>query len=190
MGYIPSAVSLAAANKGKIKHIRNSALRQSTAPSIACILDFKKQATKHDKLMRSTVGSHEGMCTHCFITAQVVRSVACVVPFLLYTAEHMDEYHECGRPYLLYHHLTPTLTYVVIMSPWMAEKFSHADFIEPDITFGVSVDLPYLLNIVTFDYSTCKCKLAMFQGRSNGHIHSHINVHSSMLYQGSWLPEH
>ena len=43
----------------------------------------------------------------------------------------------------------------------MAEKFSCVDFIEPNIAFGVSVGLPYLLNIVTFNYSTCKCKLTL-----------------------------
>ena len=66
MGYIPSAVSLAAANKGKIKHIRNSALRQSFVPSIACILDFEKQATKHDRQMKSIAGNHEGAFTYSF----------------------------------------------------------------------------------------------------------------------------
>ena len=65
-GIFSSAVSLAAANKGKIKHIQNSALRQSSVPSIACILDFEKQATKHDRQMKSTAGNHEGAFTYSF----------------------------------------------------------------------------------------------------------------------------
>ena len=50
--------------------------------------------------------------------------------------------------------------YAIMMNPWMAEVFSMADFIEIDVTFKVSPDLElsYLLNVVTFDYNTCKCK--------------------------------
>ena len=44
------------------------------------------------------------------------------------------------------------------MNPWMAEVFSMADFIEIDDTFKVSPEFSYLLNVVTFDYNTCKCK--------------------------------
>ena len=72
-------------------------------------------------------------------------------------AKHMDKYRECGRPYLLHHYLTTDLNYVMLMSPWMMEKFSHADYIEIDVTFNVTAEFQYLLNAVTFDYSTCKC---------------------------------
>ena len=56
----------------------------------------------------------------------------CVNHSLLPIAEHMDEYQECGRPYLFHHHLTPALTYV-IMSPWMAEKFSWQISLSPTL---------------------------------------------------------
>ena len=46
----------------------------------------------------------------------------------------------------------------ILMNPWMAEVFSMADFIEIDDTFKVSPELSYLLNVVTFNYNTCKCK--------------------------------
>ena len=39
----------------------------------------------------------------------------------------------------------------------MMEKFSHADYIEIDVTFNITAEFQYLLNAVTFDYSTCKC---------------------------------
>ena len=64
----------------------------------------------------------------------------------------------------------------------MAEKFSCADFIEPDITFGVSVDLPYLLNIVTFDYSTCKCKLTLLDA------HKHFIIHLLIPFRDCGCP--
>jgi len=48
--------------------------------------------------------------------------------------------------------------YAIMMNPWMAEVFSMADFIEIDVTFKVSPELSYLLNVVTFNYNTCKCK--------------------------------
>ena len=72
-------------------------------------------------------------------------------------AKHMDKYRECGRPYLLHHYLTTDLNYVMLMSPWMMEKFSRADYIEIDVTFNVTAEFQYLLNAVTFDYNTCKC---------------------------------
>ena len=94
MGYIASAVSLATANKGKIKHIWNSALRQSSVPSIACILDFEKQATKHDRQMRSTAGNHEGTFTYSFhhYTGKYSNNCTYTNQSLLPTAEHMDEH--------------------------------------------------------------------------------------------------
>ena len=63
VGYVPSADSLAAANKDKLKHIRNSTLKNGGQrnPSIACILEFEKQATKHDRQMKEAAGEHEGI---------------------------------------------------------------------------------------------------------------------------------
>lgn len=51
---MPSAVSLAAANKDKLKHIRNTTLKNGgqREPSVARILEFEKQATKHDRQMK------------------------------------------------------------------------------------------------------------------------------------------
>ncbi len=45
------------------------------------------------------------------------------------------------------------------MNPWMTEVFGAAEFVEVDVTFQVSTELPYLLNVVTFDYPSCHCKL-------------------------------
>ena len=61
------------------------------------------------------------------------------------------------KSYILHHYLTTDLNYVMLMSPWMMEKFNHADYIEIDVTFNVTAEFQYLLNAVTFDYSTCKC---------------------------------
>ena len=70
----------------------------------------------------------------------------------------MDTYGQLGRPYVEHHHLSSDFNYAFLMNPWMAEVFSMSDFIEIDITFKVSLELSYLLNVVTFDYHTCKCK--------------------------------
>ena len=63
MGYVPSAVSLAAANKDKLKHIHNTTLKNGgqREPSVARILEFEKQATKYDRQMKEAGGEHEGM---------------------------------------------------------------------------------------------------------------------------------
>jgi len=70
----------------------------------------------------------------------------------------MDTYGQLGRPYVEHHHLLSDFNYAFLMNPWMAEVFSMSDFIEIDVTFKVSLELSYLLNVVTFDYHTCKCK--------------------------------
>ena len=60
---MPSAISLAAAHKGKLKNIRNAVLKDN-APSVTAILNFEKEASKVDIQLRSAAGSNEGMCTH------------------------------------------------------------------------------------------------------------------------------
>ena len=39
----------------------------------------------------------------------------------------------------------------------MSNIFSKAEYIEDDVTFRASVELEYLLNIITFDYESFKC---------------------------------
>ena len=40
----------------------------------------------------------------------------------------------------------------------MAKLLSESDFIEVDVTYKASVELEYLLNVVSFDYTTLKCE--------------------------------
>lgn len=63
---MPSAVALAAANRDKIKYIRESARKESgqNIPQKACILDFDKTAIKHDNKMFAAAGPEEGTCIH------------------------------------------------------------------------------------------------------------------------------
>ena len=35
---------------------------------------------------------------------------------------------------------------------------THMNVVEADVTFWASVELDYLLNIITFDYESLKCK--------------------------------
>ena len=44
------------------------------------------------------------------------------------------------------------------MRPLMAKLLSESDFIEVDITYKASVELEYLLSVVTFNYTTLKCE--------------------------------
>ena len=37
--------------------------------------------------------------------------------------------------------------------------FSKGEFIEADVTYQASFEMTYLLNVVTLDYETLKCKL-------------------------------
>lgn len=72
----------------------------------------------------------------------------------------MEDYMELGHPYIRSYSLSPTCTFmwVLSMSPFMSNIFNKAEYIEVDVTFWVSVELDYLLNIITFDYESLKCK--------------------------------
>ena len=47
-----------------------------------------------------------------------------------YHAEHMDEYAELGHSYSSNYSLNPSFTWVLSMSPMMAQILSKADFAE------------------------------------------------------------
>ena len=49
-------------------------------------------------------------------------------------------------------------TWVLCMSPLIAKLLNESDFIEVDVTYKASVELEYLLNVVTFNYTTLKCE--------------------------------
>lgn len=49
------------------------------------------------------------------------------------------------------------------MNPLMAKLLSEADFIEVDITYRASVEMEYLFNVVTFNYTTMRCKTYTYQ---------------------------
>ena len=74
IGYMPSAIALAAANKDKIKYIRGSTLKESgqSLPKKACIIDFEKTATKHDNKMVLAAGPEEGNHMHVNIVEHVL----------------------------------------------------------------------------------------------------------------------
>ena len=47
----------------------------------------------------------------------------------------------------------------------MAKLLSESEFIEVDVTYRASVELEYLLNVVTFNYTTLKCEFTMYNFR-------------------------
>jgi len=63
-----------------------------------------------------------------------------------------------GHPYVRDYTLKSDQTWVLCMSPLMAKLLSESDFIEVDVTYKASVELEYLLNVVSFDYTTLKCE--------------------------------
>lgn len=72
--------------------------------------------------------------------------------------EHMEEYSKIGHEYICDYSLKPSLTWVLTMSPLMASILGKTEFIEVDATFKSSIELEYLLNVVTFDYTSLQCK--------------------------------
>lgn len=133
MQYMPGAASLAATHRGKVKNIRLSTLRDTSqnVDQRVCILDFEKEATAYDRDQRKhTLGK----------------------------GEHFDEYSSLGHPYVVDYSLTSSLNWVLLMNPLMKKELSNADFIEVDVTFKASVELDYMFNAVTFNYTTLRCK--------------------------------
>ena len=47
------------------------------------------------------------------------------------------------------------------MTPLMAQVLSHAHFLEVDLTYQVSHEFTYLMNVVTFHTPTLQCKLSL-----------------------------
>ena len=97
----------------------------------AYILDFEKEAVAFDSKQRKQA-SNDG--------------------------EHLVEYDSLGHPYVRDYSLTSSLNWVLLMSPLMINMLSQSDFIEVDITYKASVEFEYLLNAVTFNYTTMRCK--------------------------------
>ena len=67
-----------------------------------------------------------------------------------------------GHPYVRDYMLKSDQTWVLCMSPLMAKLLSESEFIEVDVTYRASVELEYLLNVVTFNYTTLKCEFTMY----------------------------
>ena len=71
-------------------------------------------------------------------------------------------YQDLGHPYVQDYSVGNEFTWVLCMSPLMAEVLAKADFVETDATFKASVELEYLINvIVTFDYHTMQCEFVV-----------------------------
>lgn len=56
MEYMPSAASLAASHKGKLKNLRLKSLHDHHGDTRACILSFEKHAKHHDSSMKKSIG--------------------------------------------------------------------------------------------------------------------------------------
>ena len=75
-----------------------------------------------------------------------------------------DEVDAYLTPYKADHYLTDNLNAVFFVSPLMAKILSSADFLVVDVTFPSVSDLPYLFNIVAFNYLTMEYVIC---GRAN-----------------------
>ena len=70
----------------------------------------------------------------------------------------MEEYASIGYPYVMDYSVSSSFTWILSTSPLMAEVLSKADFMEVDISCKASMEMEYLFNAVTFNYTTMKCK--------------------------------
>ena len=73
---------------------------------------------------------------------------------------HRPTSRRIRHPYVWNYMLKSDQTWVLCMHPLMAKLLSESDFIEVDVTYKASVELvnEYLLNVVTFNYTTLKCE--------------------------------
>ena len=55
--------------------------------------------------------------------------------------------------------LVINFTWVLAMSPLMSEILSRSECTEVDVTYKSCFELPYLFNVVAFNYITMRCKL-------------------------------
>ena len=129
MEYMPGAASLAANHKGKLKNLRLATLRESGLPPETCIITLEKTIKQHDANLARSTGN----------------------------PAHLAEYREIGHPYQRNYSLSPSLTWVLCMSPLMSKIFAATDFVEIDVTYKAAVELQYLLNVVAFNYTTMQC---------------------------------
>ena len=127
---MPGAISLAATHPGKIKNIIQSARSETSGPAEACILDFDKRvADNHDSAMQKVATTE---------------------------SEHFDVSHNLARAYRREYHLSPELSWVLTMSPLQAQmnrSLVSTNYVLPKFL------LQYLINAVTFNYTTMHCKL-------------------------------
>ena len=125
--------SFAATHRGKVKNNRLITLRNAkqNVNHRACILHFEIKAVAFDSKQRKQA-SNDG--------------------------EHLVEYDSLGHPYVMNYSLTSSLNWVLLMSPLMINMLSQSDFIEVDVIYKAYVEFEYLLNALTFKYTTMRCK--------------------------------
>ena len=106
------------------------------------ILTFEEETLKYDEKNKECTGYlgkyHESLS----------------INFMINT-EHMEEYKNLGHPYICDYSLNPSLTWVLAMSPQMANILNNSEYIEVDATFKGSIELEYLFNV---DYNSLHCK--------------------------------
>ena len=82
--------------------------------------------------------------------------IICIaIPFL---GKNLDHYGKLAHPYIRKYGIGDDFTWVLVMNPLMSEVLSTSQFIEVDVTYKSYFELPYLLNVVAFNYLTMRCK--------------------------------
>lgn len=71
--------------------------------------------------------------------------------------KNLNCYSSLGHPYIRKYGIGEKFTWVLAMSPLMSEVFSVSGCIEVDVTYKSSYELPYLFNVVAFNYLTMRC---------------------------------
>ena len=168
MAYMPAVTSLAAANKDKTKNIRATILRhqkEEKNPGVV-IMNFESESLDYDKKQidksRSTSTCSCNMVLVC-ILIQIVKLCEHAHTYIIssqcHLGNHVLKYATLGHPYIRNYSVSPEYVWALSMSPMQSNIFSKGEFIEADVTYQASFEMPYLHNVVTLDYETLKCKL-------------------------------
>ena len=100
----------------------------------------------------------------------------------------MADYSSLGHPYCRDYMITSNLTWVLCMSPLMAQLLGEAEFMEADVTYKASIEFEYLFNVVVFNYTTLRCKYTCHIIKYTIHVHAiyveHTIYHMTLHFSG------
>ena len=102
----------------------------------------------------------------------------------------MADYSSIGHPYCRDYMITSSLTWVLCMSPLMAQLLGEAEFMEADVTYKASTEFQYLFNVssssITQLYAVSRCIIIV--GIYQVICTSYISTNQHFIFQGTSSP--